>query len=153
GPASAAHELVVRAPAALQAALGVAAPAVPTADRSGGAFARFGVQAPASPPVESPAGSNALTRYAQYEALPGQSDAAKKYGESKPAHPDPVKELLLKTVKRELPLRLEIHHEDDLRNSHNLLAELNLRVIYERVDRVKSAPAEWAAARAGLVVG
>src|SRR5262245_6220765 len=48
GPASAAHELALRAPAALQAALGVAAPAAPTADRSGGAFARFGVQAPAS---------------------------------------------------------------------------------------------------------
>ena len=153
GPASATHELVVRAPAALQAALGVAAPTAATADRTGGAFARFGVQAPVSPPADQPAGSNALTRYAQYEALRSQFDAAKKYGETKPAHPDPAKELLLKTVKRELPLRLEIHHEDDLRNSYNLLAELNLRVIYERVGRVKSIPAEWAAARAGLVVG
>jgi imidazolonepropionase-like amidohydrolase len=154
GPTGAVDELIVRSPAAVQAALGTPAPAAAAnADRPAGSFGRFGAPAPAATTTEQPTGANALTRYAQFEALRGQFDAAKKYGESKPPHPDPAKELLLKTVKRELPVRLEVHHEDDLRNSYKLMTDMNLRVVFERVDRVRTVPEDWAAAKAGLIVG
>jgi len=152
-PATKVDDLIVRAPAAVQAALGVtAAPPPPQANPLAALFAQLGLPVPPTQPAPSAPALNALTRFAQYESLKGQLDAAKKYGEAKPARPDPAKELLLKVVRRELPLRLEIGNEDDLRNAARLVTEAGVRVIFDRPERVRAIPPEVAAAKSGVVV-
>lgn len=153
GPTVTAEELVVRHPAGVQAALGIAASAAaPAANPLADIFARFGITPPAAQPAPAPAGFNSLTRYAQYESLRGQFDAAKKYGESKPTQKDAGKELLLRATKKELPVRLEVGHEDDVRNSLKL-ADLGVRLVFERLDRVKSLPEELTSSSNTIVVG
>ncbi len=142
GPTATSEELVIRHPAGVQAALGIAgATQAPTVNPLAEIFARLGLPAPpAQAPTAAPS-SNALTRYTQYESLRGQFDAAKKYGESKPPQKDAGRELLLRAMKKEFPVRLEVGHEDDVRNSLKL-ADLGVRLVYERLDRVKSLPDE-----------
>jgi imidazolonepropionase-like amidohydrolase len=153
GPTVTAAELVVRHPAGVQAALGVTgAAAAPAANPLADILARLGLPAQPTQAAAAPSGSNSLTRYAQYESLRGQFDAAKKYGESKPTQKDAGKELLLRAMKKELPVRLEVGHEDDVRNSLKL-ADLGVRLVFERLDRVKSLPEELAASSNTIVVG
>jgi imidazolonepropionase-like amidohydrolase len=154
GPAQSAEDLIVRSPAGVQATLGVVAAAAPSQqnEQLAALAARLGIQIQAQPEQAAPA-SNSLTRYAQYEAFRGLFEAAKKYGESKPAERDAGKELLLLALKREIPIRLETAHEDDLRNLLKLTTDFGLRMIYERLDRVKALPEELAGRKDGLIVG
>ncbi len=82
----------------------------------------------------------------------GQFDAAKKYGANKPKHPDRVKELLLKSVKGEIPTVIDVHFEDDLRNGLTLASEFGLKPIFEHVERINPLPDEIGKSRAALVI-
>jgi imidazolonepropionase-like amidohydrolase len=145
GPAASAEDLALRPIAGVQATLGVAAAAAPTPAPT--------ANNPLAAQAQTPVGSNALTRFTQSETLRSQLDAAKKYGESKPTRRDPAKDLLLQAVKREIPLRLEVGHEDDLRNALKLAADFNLRTVYEHIDRIKVLPEEFVNGKSGLVLG
>lgn len=154
GPCNTADDLVVRSPAGVQATLGIATAAPVQQDqRLAELAARFGIQLPQQPQQQAPAASNSLTRYAQYEQFKGLFDSAKRYGESKPSDKDAAKELLLLALKREIPLRLETNHEDDIRNTLKMTSDLNLRTIYDRLDKVKVLPDELAARKDGIIVG
>lgn len=154
GPTTTAEDLVIRHPAGVQAALGVAgATQTPTANPLAEILARLGLPAPpAQPATAAPPASNALTRFAAFESLRGQFEAAKKYGESKPDKKDAGKELLLRAMKKDLPVRLEVGHEDDVRNSLKL-TDYGVRLVYERLDRVKSLPEELTEKSNTIVVG
>jgi imidazolonepropionase-like amidohydrolase len=157
GPAPTAGELVVRMPAALETSLTAPTPA-PVADpvanffQGRGGRGRGAIQAPraAAAPVDN---ENALTRYSRYEQLRGLLDGGKKYGESKPAKKDPAKELLLSALKKDLPLRIEIGHEDELRHALKLSADFGTRTVLERVDRVATLPDELRTSGTALVLG
>lgn len=152
-PATKVEDLVVRSPAAVQASLGVtAAPPPAQANPLAALFAQLGLPVPPTQTAPPAPTLNALTRYAQYESLKGQLDGAKKSAESKTAKPDPAKELLLKVVRRELPLRLEIGNEDDLRNAARLASESGVRLIIDRMDRARAIPDEFTTAKSSMVV-
>src|SRR2546425_5941442 len=84
-------------------------------------------RSPAAPPPVS----NSLTRYAQFEQLRSQFDAAKRYGESKPAHPEPPKELLQRALRSETPVRIEIRSEEHTSELQSL-AYLVCRLLLEK---------------------
>ena len=157
GHAPTAGELVVRMPAAVETSL-AAPPPAPAADplanffQGRGGRGRGAIQAPraATAPVDN---QNALTRYTRYEQLRGLLDGGKKYGESKPAKKDPAKELLSSAIKKELPLRLEVSHEDELRHALKLSADFGTRTVLERVDRVGTLPEELRTSGTALVLG
>ena len=154
GPARSADDLVLRSPAGVQAALGIAA-AAPVSQQNpqlAQLAARLGIQIPMQQEQAAPS-SNSLTRYAQYEAFRGLFDSAKRYGETKPSERDAGKDLLVLALKRDIPVRLEAAHEDDLRNVAKMTTDLGLRMIYERLDKVKALPEELAARKDGLIVG
>jgi imidazolonepropionase-like amidohydrolase len=152
-PATSAESLVLRAPAGVQATLGVAAaPAAPANDQLSMLAARFGFQIPTQTDQPAPA-SNSLTRFTQYEAFRGLFDSAKRYGNSRPSERDAGKELLLLALKGEVPVRLESAHEDDLRNLLRLGSEFKLVTVFERLDRVKSLPEEMSVHKDALIVG
>jgi imidazolonepropionase-like amidohydrolase len=157
GNASTAGELVVRMPAAVETSL-TAPPPAPVVDplanlfQGRGGRGRGAIQAPR--PASAPADNqNALTRYARYEQLRGLLDGGKKYGESKPAKKDPAKELLLSALKKELPLRLEVSHEDELRHALKLSTDFGTRTVLERVDKVSTLPDELRTSGTALVLG
>jgi imidazolonepropionase-like amidohydrolase len=153
GAAKSAGELVLRSPAGVQTTLGtVAAPGRPQDDQLATLAARFGFQIPTQQDQPAPA-SNSLTRFSQYEAFRGLFDAAKRYGNSKPSERDASKDLLLLAIKREIPVRLESTHEDDLRNLLKLASEFGLATVFERLDRVKSLPEEMSARKDALILG
>ncbi len=155
GPADTSEQLALRSSAGVQIALG-GAPQAPAAAVSptAGLFGRFGLPTPApSEPAAPPPAANSLTRFAQYEQLRGQFDAAKRYGESKPARREPPKELLLQAIKNDIPVRIEVRHEDDIRNALRLTSEFGLRAIFERVERASVLPDGLSTSRAALVVG
>lgn len=155
GPTDTADGLALRSPAGVQAALGMAPPA-PVAPTSAlpDFLARRGIVLPtqAQPAAPAPV-NNALTRYAQYETVRGQFDAAKRYGEGKITRCEPPKDLLFQAIKGEIPIRIEIHHEDDLRNALKLASEFGLRAVFEHVERARPIPEEIRSNRAGLVIG
>jgi imidazolonepropionase-like amidohydrolase len=156
GPGDTAEGLAIKAPAGVQAALGAAPPARPATDELPVMTGRRGGFPGIAPPAAQtpPAGTgNSLTRYSQYEQLRGQIDAAKRYGASRPTRRDPTRELLLRVVKGELPLCLEVTHEDDLRNALKLTGEFKLRTVLARLDRVPVLPDELSANRVSLVLG
>ncbi len=154
GPVQTAEELVIRSPAGVQATLGVASAAAPSQqnEQITALLTRLGIQLPTQPEAATPA-SNSLTRYAQYETFRGLFDAAKKYGDSKPTERDPGKDLLLLALKRDIPVRLETAHEDDLRNVVKLSTDFGLRMIYERLDKIKTLPEELAGRKDGVIIG
>jgi imidazolonepropionase-like amidohydrolase len=153
GPAATAGEMAIKVPAAVQASLGAAAPAPAQNDDLTQRLQQFGipVNAPAAP--TAPARGNALTRFAQYEQLRGQLDNAKKYGESKPTRKEPAKELLLRTFKGEIALRVELSHDDDFKNALHLPRDLHARTIFEGLEHLRVLPDEAAADRSGFVLG
>lgn len=155
GPTQTTEELVIRSPAGVQATIGAAAPAAPQQqnDQLSELLARLGIQRPPQQQAPAPATSNSLTRYAQYEAFRGLFDAAKKYGENKPATKDIGKELLQRALKREIPVRLETAHEDDLRNALNLTGDFGIQLVFDRLDRLKSVPEELSSRKDGIVIG
>jgi imidazolonepropionase-like amidohydrolase len=154
GPARSADDLVVRSPAGVQATLGIVAAAPPAQqnDQIAQIAARLGITLPPQQEQATPA-SNSLTRYAQYEAFRGLFEAAKRYGETKPTERDHGKDVLLLALKHDIPVRLETAHEDDLRNVVKLTTDFGLRMIFERLDKVKTLPEELAGRKDGLIVG
>jgi imidazolonepropionase-like amidohydrolase len=66
---------------------------------------------------------------------------------------DPAKELLLKVLKREIPLRLEAHREDDVRNAYKLADEFKIRIILEGLNEVRAVQSEIKDRRTPLVLG
>jgi imidazolonepropionase-like amidohydrolase len=150
-----ADALSVRSPAGIQVSLG-AAPQAPAAQndqvaqflRQRGFQGQLPGQAPATPPP-----STTLTRYAQYEQVRGQFDAAKQYAADKPTRRELPKELLLRAIKGEIPIRIEIHTEDDVRNALKLGSEFGLKATFEHVDRVRPLPEEFRSGHAPLVIG
>ncbi|MCS6977762.1 MAG: amidohydrolase family protein [Gemmatales bacterium] len=154
-PAETPTDLVIRSPAAVQACLGIApraeTPATsPLLDllRSRGFQIPVQPQQPAAPPP-----ATTLTRYAQYEQLRGQFDAAKRYAENPPARKDRARELLAEAIRGRIPVRMEVHYEDDVRNALRLAADFNLRMVFERVERCRVIPEELSKSRCGLVIG
>jgi imidazolonepropionase-like amidohydrolase len=153
GPGTSTESLVIRGTAGVQATLGVPAAPVPQQDDQLSMLAaRFGFQIP-NQQDQAPPASNSLTRFTQFEAFRGLFDAAKRYGNSKPSEHDAGKELLSLALKREIPVRLETAHEDDLRNLLKLGSEFGLRTVFERLDRVKPLPEEMSARKDALIVG
>jgi imidazolonepropionase-like amidohydrolase len=195
GPAESIADLVIKAEAGAQAALGTLTPptipaaAPPTGQRRGG----IGPPAPeATPPAAPGASGNALTRYAQYEQLrralesvkkyeddwkkyneatkkdaaAGKSSAEKKEGAAKAGAPqrstggaatkpkrDPAKEFLVRVLKGEVPLRLEVHREDDIRNGLRLAEEFKIRVVLDGVSTPLTATETIVRQRLPLVLG
>jgi imidazolonepropionase-like amidohydrolase len=154
GPGPNAPAIAVKSPAAIQAALGQAPTAqAPAANpQLAEAMARFGI-APPPQPAGPPPSSNSLTRFAQAEQLKSQLDGARRYGESKTARRDAAKALLLKAIKKEIPIRLEVHHEDDIRNALKIGNDFGLRIVWEHIERAAVIPEDFAAAKAGIVLG
>jgi imidazolonepropionase-like amidohydrolase len=153
--AECADSMSLRSPASIQMALGI-----PPAARVGQGpqlpegFGRRGppIQLPAAPPAAAPS-ANSLTRYAQFEQVRAQWAAAKAYGEGKPNRREPAKELLLRAIKGEIPVRVEVYYEDDVQNAMKLATEFGLKLQFERTDRVGSLPAELSTVRSNLVLG
>lgn len=153
--ADCADGLSLRSPAAVQMALGIAAtaPAAQAPPIPEG-FGRRGPPAQIPAPAPGPAPTtNSLVRHAQYEQIRGQFTAAKSYGAGKPTRREQSKELLLRAIKAEIPVRIEIHHEDDIQNALQLAGEFNLAVSFERVERVQTLPEQLRSGRSSLVVG
>jgi imidazolonepropionase-like amidohydrolase len=155
GPASSVDDVVLRSPAGVQATLGVAAAAAPPQqdDRLAQLAARLGIQLPTQPAQQQAPASNSLTRFAQYEAFHGLFEAAKRAGPPKRGERDLGRELLQLAMKREVPVRLETAHEDDLQNLVKLTIDFGLRTVFERLDRVKILPEVMNGRKDGLVLG
>lgn len=158
GPAETVEELVIKAGAAAQAALGtqpaapVAAATPQFAGRRGGGGGRR--QAPVDTPQAPVPTGNALTRFAQYEQLKRSFDALKQ-PDAGPARArrDATKDFLRKVLKGEVPLRLEAHRDDDIRNALRLADELKLRVVLEGVSNPTIATEMLVSRRVPLVLG
>jgi imidazolonepropionase-like amidohydrolase len=163
-PAETVEELVVKAGAAAQAALGTATggagPApLPTFPR------RFGADPPATgpdQPAPGPAGSgNALARYGQYEQLKRALEAAKQYdaewkkAEKSARKPkrDGAKDFLRQALNRAVPVRLEAHREDDVQSALRLADEFRLRVVLDGVSNPRAAAETIVSRRVPLVLG
>jgi imidazolonepropionase-like amidohydrolase len=173
GPAAAIEDLVVKSGAGAQAALGTTTNVAPAAAAPAG-FPRRGGGGP--PPIEpdqpttpAPAVNNSLTRFAQYEQLKRAFEAAKKYDEertkqeeadkkketppAKANRGNPAQDFLRRVVKGEVPLRLEAHREDDVRNALRLADEFKLRVVLDGVSNAGAAAEGIASRRLPLVLG
>jgi imidazolonepropionase-like amidohydrolase len=150
-----ADALALRSPAGVQVCLGNPPPA-PAAQNDNIAqfFRQRGIQNPL--PAQAPAApppSTTLTRFAQYEQVRGQFDAAKKYGADKPTRREGPKELLLRATKGEVAVRIEVHTEDDVRNALKLASEFGLKTAFEHFERVRPMPDEFRTGHAALVIG
>jgi imidazolonepropionase-like amidohydrolase len=155
GPTTDAAGLAIKSPAAVQANLGQtsAAPAQAGNPQLAETLARLGITLPQQQQAGPAPQSNTLTRYAQAEQLRGQIDSARRYSENKNARKDNSKELLNRAIKKEIPIRLAVGHEDDIRNALKIANDLGLRIVWEHLDRVSVIPEEFAATRASIVVG
>jgi imidazolonepropionase-like amidohydrolase len=163
GPAQVVEEVVLKASAAVQAALGTesapSSPAVlPTFPRRRGGEPPTPEPAPSTP--VSRGSANALTRFGQYEQLKRAFDAVKRYDEARsgpvaedPPKPDATKEFLSKVLKGAVPLRIEAHREDDVRNALRLADEFKLRVILDGVSHPGTATETITSRRIPLVLG
>lgn len=171
GPADGVEALVLKADAGAQASLGMAAREAPQADTSN--FPRrFGGDpspdaGPAQPAAPTARGSNSLTRFAQYEQLKRTFEAVKRYDEEwkayeekakkdpKAARPrrDPAKDFLRKTLSGAVPVRLEAHREDDVRNALRLADEFKLRLVLDGLSNPGAAAADLASRRVPQVLG
>ena len=187
GPADSVPELVLKAGAAAQAALGTS-PNAPSPARQPTLPRRFGggPPGPESAPSTAPASGNSLTRFRQYEQLKRVFEAVKKYDEerkkeeerdkarkekaaqggkasaakepakadsSSPAKGDATKEFLRKVLHREVPLRLEAHREDDIRNALRLADGFRLRIVLDGVSNSRTATEDVVRRRIPLVLG
>ena len=154
GPAATAEALALRSPAAIQAALGLPPSAAPqqTNPQLAELAQRFGFNLPQQPAGPPPA-SNSLTRFAQAEQLRGQFDSARRYSENKSARRDAPKDLLVRALKKEIPVRLTVHHEDDIRNALKIAGDFGLRIVWDGVDKPAVLPEEFTALRAPVVLG
>lgn len=155
GPTTTNEALVVKSPAAVQAALGQqgAAPQQAGNPQLNEMLARLGITLPQQQQAGPPPASTTLTRYSQAEQLRGQFDGARRYSESKSARKDQGKELLAKAIKKEIPVRLAIHHEDDIRNAMKIAKDLGLRVVWENIDKASVIPEDFASMRSAIVLG
>jgi imidazolonepropionase-like amidohydrolase len=155
GPTTTAEGLVLKSPAAVQASLGQTAAAQAPAGNPQlqEMLSRLGINLPQQPQAGPPPSSNSLTRYSQAEQLRSQFDGARRYSENKTARKEQAKDLLVHAIKKEIPVRLAITHEDDIRNAMKIATDLGLRVIWEHVDRAAIIPEDFAATRAAMVVG
>lgn len=172
GPARTVEELVVKSAAGAQAALGTTGGEAPTGPAQAN-FPRRGRGGPRPAEPEQPTtpqtgGSNTLTRFAQYEQLKRAIEGARKYDEdrtkqeeaekkqgaaARSARPDPAREFLRRVVKGEVPLRLEAHREDDVRNALRLADEFKVRVILDGVSSPGTAAEGVVSRRLPLVLG
>jgi imidazolonepropionase-like amidohydrolase len=138
------------------------------------------VPEPAQPPAV-PATSNSLTRFGQYEQLKKLVEAAKRYDEEWKKHEeaaekaknvksakdgkaakektasgpkkDPTKHFLRGVLKGDVPLRIEVHREDDIQNALRLADEFHLRVVLDGVSNPRNATESLASRRTPLVLG
>ncbi|HLJ91836.1 MAG TPA: amidohydrolase family protein, partial [Gemmataceae bacterium] len=177
GPAAAVEELVVQSSAAAQAALGTATAtlrpivAAPLPRRLGGDPP---VIEPAQPTVLPSTTGNSLGRFGQYEQLKRLLEAAKRYDEEWQKHEDaekarkekaakekpspgpkkdPAKDFLRKVLKGEVPLRIEVHREDDIQNALRLADEFHLRLVLDGVSNPRNAAQTVTSRRTPLVLG
>jgi imidazolonepropionase-like amidohydrolase len=156
-PAETVEELVIQADAALQAALGTSNPpaAAPTPQTLG----------TMSQPAPASGAANSLARYGQYEQLKRAFEAAKrpasemakgaptKGGGPGRARRDPSRDVLGRVLKGEIPLRLEAHREDDIRNALRLADEFKIRLVLDGVGDPGAAAVDLASRRVPLVLG
>ncbi len=155
-PGESVDALVLRSPAGIQVTLGMPppAPAVQTDVLNQFMGRRGGFPAvPQNQPAPAPAPSTTVTRYTQYEQVRSVFDAARSYGKEKPTKRDAPKELLLRAMKGEIPVRIEVYHDDDVQNAEKLIEEFGLVAVLERAERVKQIPGDFRASRTGLVLG
>jgi imidazolonepropionase-like amidohydrolase len=158
-PAGSVEELVIKADAGAQAALGTALPR-PAAQAPAQVFGRRGrggppIQAPAAITPAPAASGNSLARFGQYEQLKRTLEAAKGGGGrgAATARRDRTRDFLGKVHKGEVPLRIEAHREDDVRNALRLADELRLRVVLDGVSAPGDAAEEISKRRLPLVLG
>jgi imidazolonepropionase-like amidohydrolase len=164
GPAETVEELVVKAGAAAQAALGTAAGGSTPAAQP--AFPRrFGADPPATGPDQPatvPAGSgNSLARFGQYEQLKRALEAVKQYDNewkkaeksAKKPRRDGAKDFLRQALNREVPVRIEAHREDDVQSALRLADEFRLRVVLDGVSNPRGAAETIVSRRVPLVLG
>lgn len=184
GSASSLEDLIVKADAAAQAALGTAA-AAPRPTPVATLPRRLGgdppIPEPAQPNATPSTTSNAFTRFGQYEQLKRLWEAVKRYDDewnkreeaekarkeetakdgkapaakemASRAKRDPTKEFLRKVLKREIPLRMEAHREDDIQNALRLADEFHLRIVLDGVSSPRSVTESLVSRRIPLVLG
>src|SRR4029077_13470645 len=108
-------------------------------------------------------------RFAQYEQLKRAFEAAKKYDEERtkqeeadkkkdtpPAkvnRGDTAQDFLRRVIKGEVPLRLEAHREDDVRNALRLADEFKFRVVLDGVSNPGGATEGILSRKLPLVLG
>jgi imidazolonepropionase-like amidohydrolase len=156
-PAESVEGLVIKADAGAQAALG-AAPPRQAAQAPAQVFGRRGR---GGPPGQAPAETtpatrgNSLTRYGQYEQLKRALEAGRGGGArgTPAARRDRTRDFLGKVQKGDVPLRVEAHRADDIRNALRLADELRLRVVLDGVNIPGDAAAEIVKRRVPLVLG
>jgi imidazolonepropionase-like amidohydrolase len=177
GPAETVEEIVVKASAAAQAALGTAVASAPAGQTAFAGFGRRGggppLPDPVQPPLSPTAINNSVIRYSHYVTLKQAFDAVKQYdsewkkydepaksaaGEKPPTPParmkrDATKEFLRKVLKGELPLRLEAHRDDDVRNALRLADEYHLKVVLEGLSDPGFAAESLAKHQVRMVLG
>src|SRR5262249_52564847 len=103
-------------------------------------------------PAAAPA-SNSFMRYQQVEALRGFISGVKSYKESLLSKKDPVKDRQAKLLTKDMPLRLEAHVDDDLRNALKLADDLKVKLVLEGVSQPKTVASELKARRTPVVLG
>jgi imidazolonepropionase-like amidohydrolase len=155
-PAETVDGLVIKASAGAQAALGAAsdAPAAAAPTMTFGRRGGFDPTPAASPQPAAPAAGNSLTRYGQYEqlrrTLQGTGQAQGTTGRGRR---DAGRDFLGRVRKGEVPLRLEVHREDEVRNALRLADDLKLRLVLEGVSNAGRAAEAIASRRVPLVLG
>jgi imidazolonepropionase-like amidohydrolase len=156
-PARSADDLIIKSNVALAAALSTGIAPAPQAEATpqlpfpipGGRGGNF--QMPPQP--QAPPANNSLVRFAQFEALRRFLDGVKNAPSERGGRKDPIREAQAAVVAGKLPLRVEAHYDDDLKNVQKLAADMKLKVILEGVSQPRSVAAELKAKRTPVILG
>ncbi|MBL8816541.1 MAG: amidohydrolase family protein [Planctomyces sp.] len=85
-------------------------------------------------------------------ASAGSTDEKKPELPKKPKS-DPVKDLLVKVLKKELPLRIEVHRADDIANAFQLAKDFDLTFVYEGISQAGRSWETLAAQHPPVIAG
>lgn len=95
---------------------------------------------------------------AAQDEKPAQENAGDKAAEASPAEPkkpkwDRLKERLLPVLRREVAIRMEVHHAEEAEWALSLAKEFNLRMVLDGVSELKSATEKVQASQLPVVLG
>lgn len=164
GPATSATDVVVKRDVGAQAAIGVSGKSDTSRDRFGqyeqikrsleaakkydDEWKRHEESRAAPPKAEPP---KTLTKT---EPTKGATDATPKSpGAAKAPRRDPALDFLRRVIRREVPLRVEAHRDDDVNHALKLGEEFGIRLVIEGVSNPKAALTTLHSRRTPLVLG